>query len=89
MPAFRVGIGEDGVGLAHERAYGLSAEVSASGSKRKGPAIKFHMLVKRHKRFVSKKSKAPLLRNTNPYTTSLKFKRGITRTANVHALLIF
>lgn len=83
-------------GLAHERAIGLVSEVAKVDASKKNKTkrknkkdkkerLEFRMLLKRRKRLIGKKQKAPLLRNTNTFTTTLSFHRGVGHTAAVLA----
>jgi hypothetical protein len=51
--------------------------------KDKKERVQFRMLLKRRKQFPAKKKAAPVLRNTNSFTTSFCFHRGLHKTAAV------
>ena len=69
-------------GVAHERAIGINVS-TAVGNKKKGTKIIYNVLIKKKKRNLTKKAKAPFKRSLNPITTVLPLKKGVTQAANV------
>ena len=70
-------------GLAHERAIGINTS-TAQGNKKKGTKVIFNVLIKKKKRNLTKKAKAPFRRSLNTITTVLPLKKGVTQAAKVY-----